>query len=446
MTTGLSGQSNPIIGIYPDDHVPPSPSTNFNWTEAPTTGSGYGTPPDEYALLKFGFTKPLTSRHTLTEAGWETTEYKLMRCTGVIGQVVTIVYTSSDPTPTVYTWLVTLVAGIDPLLGYRVATINNSNFVSAEPTPAYPADYSALLAANMVATSPLGDLAGFKLYMSTSPQAIGSLGAEIYEYMYSDTPGEGEVSKIITATATTVTFQYAAENRTFDSKEMYFAITHIDDEFPTANESAPDLGVYGTTLPGQAHLDGWTLDLSNPADPFVKLIVDDITTGGYNPHLDELMGALDYSTRGGYDIFRKELTQLDFTDGYYEPLDDNSATIVDTQLLAGSVVMVINSAMRQAWQVSCETNGEVDISDAYLVSGSRTGINYNNYTTEEFYLYQGTINILTDSIIPLTSDPTPVKQYLTDKNGYFIDDVIVAGTNYGYTITSVDTEMDYGKS
>lgn len=450
MTIGSSGQSSPIIGLYPEDYVAPQASTNFVLREAP--GLRTSDSPDELALLKFRFTKPTKNKHVVSSSLTPPqTDFKVLRITGVAGDTVTVIYNDGAATPETYTWEVALIAGTGDDAGYTTGQIDDTNLVSEEATPVGPADYSALPIINFTAESALTDLAGFRLYMSESLMTPTSYGSEIHEYLYSDSVAAGDVSKITLNSSGIVEFQFAALTSFYNGRKMYFAVTHIDNAFPAPNESEPDINVWGITIPGQQHLLDWVLDLSNPSAPKITLTLDNITDGGYNPHLKEMMGTditptQQFSENGGFDIYRKTLTQIDFTDGYYEPIDATQGQIVDSQILLGQIVCVIDAGMRQAWQVLCTTAGIVVIDDTSLISGSRSGISYlTERSSLNFTVYSGTIDTSTDSIIPYSSDPTPVKQYLTDSSEEYDDEDITVGTVYGYTAASIDTQLDYGK-
>jgi len=449
MTTGHSGLSSPIVGLYPADTSTPQPSTDFQLREFP--GVQDADVPNELALFKFQFTKPTLKVHTVSDAltpesGMATpvsTTRRLLRIPGVIGQSITVSYDDGN----VYEWITILETGTGLDEGYLVAEISDDNIETALT----PADYSVLTIADFGATSTFINYAGFRLYMSELQMTSGSFGGKIQSYYFADAAGTGDVSKITLNTTTQVEFQFAAPDTFYAGRKMYFAITHIDQTFPTPNESPGDINAWAVSKPGQPTLlNKFVLDVSDPSNAFITVNFDKITNGGYNPHLKEMMGtdidpAKIWSFNGGYDIFKHELIAINFTDGYYDGIDATQGIIYDTQILSGAILCIIDAGKGQAWQVKAVKDGEVTISDTSLINGSRTGLDYaTTRTSASFYVYQGTIDIENDSILPL-NDAMPVKQYLTDAVQEYDDTTISIGKKYGYAIMAVDTELAYGK-
>ena len=308
----------------------------------------------------------------------------------------------------------------------------------ATPVPFVFEDYDQCVLAYFSGTTVLDDLGGYNLYYKETLATQSVKGVLASDIAFDD-------SNLVNNSDGTSQYTYNAPTTYFDGRLLYWSLSAYDQRIPTPNESEADLNAYAVSFPGQAHITEFTEDLVNLT---MDLTYERITSAGANPHLDDVMNGstAQYSQRGGYDIFSKELIDLETANGFYEGIDEDNGKYVNTGIILGNIVRVVDVSTRNVWITTSTIAGEVSLNDTVLTFGT-TGINYVTGHSSVNIVAQGaTIDRDTDSVLPLddATPATPVKQYLTDfTNVYTIE--YDSPATYGTVIESVDTEIEKGK-
>jgi len=298
-------------------------------------------------------------------------------------------------------------------------------------------DYDTCLLVNFYGTVVLDDLGGYNLYHkeTIATQSIKGTKIEI----------ETDDTNLVNNNDGTSEYTFKAATTYFDGRKLYWSITAYDQRIPTPNESEGDLNAYAVSYPGQAHITTYTEDIDNLT---MQITYERITSGGLNPHLDLVMDAsvAQYSIRGGYDVFSKEMTELETANGFYEGTDKDNARYVNTGIVLGDIVRVVDTIARTVWLTNATISGEVSLNDLVLDFGT-TGLNYlTAHSSTNINGQKMTIDRDNDSVLPLNAatPATPVKQYLTDFNNVYTIEYD-SPAKYGTVIESVDTELEKGK-
>jgi len=429
---GNSGVSYPVTGLLEKDRLPPMPPTNFIVSENPSLHSKYSTFPDEYAKITFTFTAPVASEVTIWDEGdaeATPTDSRILRVNAPVGDRISVYYNDNAVIPETHIWLNVEVLDADDG-GDPIIILTNETIIEATPN----VDYSALDGTKFYGASELSDLAGFRLYMKETEQTEVNKGTMVKEYKLND-------KDLINNNDGTYTLIFRASNNWYDGRKLYFGLTAIDDTLPTPNESRGDLNAWCITIPGQAHIVSVVPDRLNRK---ITLTYDNITENGMNPYFRELMysGATpvmeQFSVKGGYDIYRTIYQSFSFSNGGYIAIDENNGRITDGQIYKGDVLFVHDRITGHAWTAYAFVDGRVDINDNNLIYGEK-GFNYNIHSTNNLTIEIAifSTNIEEDSILPLTSEATPKKQYLTDAQNIYEDSNLDL-KHYCYLIESVD--------
>ena len=283
----------------------------------------------------------------------------------------------------------------------------------------------------------LVDLSGYKLYMKTSLQTQGSLGTLVKTFTISDT-------YLTNYTDGTSQYIFYAPDDNYNGREMYFALKAYDTEMPTSNDSLADMNAYLISLPTPVNISSVVLDINaNEA----TITYGTITGSGKNPHMLVVMenNAAQYSTRGGFDIYKKDFTTLDIGKGYYLAVDANNGKIIHPDIIAGDFVLVRDTSSRHIWVGEATVNGSVDLNDNVKTFGD-AGISYlTAHSTINITCKRAAITKATDSCLPLSSDATPVKQYLTEYQNTYVVTGLENNKEYLFVAESIDGEVIYNK-
>jgi hypothetical protein len=283
----------------------------------------------------------------------------------------------------------------------------------------------------------LDDLGGYKLYMKETSQTEGSKGTLIETILANDT-------NLVNNSDGTATYTFNAPTTTYDGRLMYFALTAYDIVMPTANESTGDLNAWCITLPGQVNIASIS---QNTTTLDVTVNYSAITTGSKNPHLLSMMGnnVAPFSNNGGFDIYRKVLTTLDPNQGYYLGIDANNGKYYHPSILLNDMVEIRDNISRHIWAVKAVTAGVIDLSDADLTYGTLLVSYLTGHESINITLKRAAVSS-TDTVLPLSSDATPVKQYLTEYQNSYVVTGQEIDKSYCFVMESVDTQISYGKS
>ncbi|HNQ19532.1 MAG TPA: hypothetical protein PKI46_00565 [Bacteroidales bacterium] len=307
----------------------------------------------------------------------------------------------------------------------------------ATPVPYEFPDYQNTPLNEFTGDETLIDLWGYKLYMKTSTQTQGSLGTLVATFSKDN-------EYLINYTDGTSDYIFYAPDDSYNGREMYFALKAIDTEMPTANESLADMNAYLISLSTPVLISSVVLDTDlNEA----TITYGTVTGSGKNPHLLDVMNnnIAQYSTRGGFDIYKKAFTALDMGKGYYLAVDANNGKIIHPDILAGDFVLVRDTGSRHIWVGEATVNGSVDLNDTVKTYGDASISYLTAHSTINITAKRATIVKSTDSCLPLSSDATPVKQLLTEYSNTFTATELTANQEYLFVAESIDTEILYEK-
>jgi len=307
----------------------------------------------------------------------------------------------------------------------------------ATPVPYVFEDYDLCIISNFSGTVVLDDLGGYYLYYKETIATQSVKGTQI-EIPTND-------SNLVNNNDGTSEYTFKASTKYFDGRKLYWSLSAYDTRIPTVNESTADLNAYAVSFPGQASITTYSEDLDTLE---LEITYDNVTDLGMNPHLYDVMDdcIAQYSLRGGYDVYAKIMTELGTSNGFYEGIDANNARYVNTGILNGDIVRVVDSIARTIWLTSATIAGEVSLSDTVLSFGT-TGLDYlTAHSSTNITAQKMTIDRDNDSVLPLdeSTPSSPVKQYLTDFNSVYTITFDTPG-KYGAVIESVDTEIESGK-
>lgn len=279
------------------------------------------------------------------------------------------------------------------------------------------------------------DLGGYELYMKTSSQTQGSLGTLIKTITLAD-------ANLINYNDGSSQYTFYADDDTYNGREMYFALLAYDTTMPTANKSTADLNAYVISLPTAVEITNVSLNIDTKV---ATVNFGTITGSGKNPHMLVVMenNANQYSTRGGFDLYKGLFVALDMGKGYYLGVDANNAKIVHPDILANDFVEVRDSISRHIWVGKATVAGSVDLNDAVKTFGTALISYLTGHSTLNITAKRVTINRSTDSVLPLTSDAAPLKQYLTEYSNTFTVSNLTANAEYLFVMESIDTEITY---
>lgn len=298
-------------------------------------------------------------------------------------------------------------------------------------------DYQTESLINFSGKEPSTDIKGYKIYMKESLQTENSKGTIV------KTVTKDDAALIDYNDGTTDIIFYASDD-TLNGRNMYLGITSYDSEMPTANESAGDLNARVVSLPSAIDVVSVAVDI----DVKTALVTyGKITTGAKNPHMLEMMGnnLTEYSANGGFDIYVKAFSVLDMADGFYTAVDVNNGKVVHPSIKKDDFVEVRDSVSRHIWVAQAVVNGSVDLNDSVKTYGDAAISYLSAHKSINMTSKVAAINKNTDSVLPLTSDPTPAKQYLTEYQNTFTVTGLAANTEYCVVMESIDTQITYEK-
>jgi len=298
-------------------------------------------------------------------------------------------------------------------------------------TPYVFPDYSAISLADVDAETPLVDLGGYYLYcQAATPATQEAKGTRVVMIPHDEVTVDGARTE----------YTWDADSKVFEGDRVYFSLSAYDQEIPLPNESTAALNATTITYPGNVTITEFTED--RPALQAV-LVLDKITErgDGSNIHLLEVMNqaTAQYSTRGGYDIYLKSMTALAPGSGVYEGLTATTARFSHSEILLGDQVRVVDGLTRHEWITQSEAAGKVEFSDADLVFGDLAVDYLAGHKVENISAFRATIDRTTDSVLPLSSEATPQKQYLTDFNDSATISIPSIGL-YAIAAEAIDTE------
>jgi len=283
---------------------------------------------------------------------------------------------------------------------------------------------------------PDSELGGFRLYYSSAPIASSLIGATLEATIPKND------ARVVENTDGYWYYTWWASSASYDGRKIYWALTAYDSSVP-ANVSAPDLNAWVITYPGQASISSATSSGTSRTVTYANL-----TAGGANPHLYDMMnGAFmtQYSTDGGYDLYR--YNYLPLLGGSYVGVSTSSGRYLNSTIEIGDIVVVYDSGTGDEWSNVCAVKGQITLTDSvltYSASGSGqpySGLN-SKHLTANITAKFGRINRTTDSVLPLTAFGE--KQYLTDYQSTHVV-TLIADTDQGISIESVDTRIEAGK-
>lgn len=282
-------------------------------------------------------------------------------------------------------------------------------------------------------TQPLDDLWGYNLYYKETTASQGSKGSIAASFSVSD-------ANLVNNNDGTSDYTFNAPTTWWDGRKIYFSLSSLDQKIPSPNESDADLNAYCITIPGQVGIESFTEDINAGT---MTITYNRVTTGGMNPHLYTVMNdcAAQFSKRGGYDVYAKEMTSLSAGDGFYEPIDSTHANYRHALISVGDMVRVVDRISRHIWMTQATVAGIVPLSDSYLSYGS-TGVSYlNGHSSLNVSAHHALINPSTDSVLPLDGVD---KQYLTDFGNQWTI-TFATLSKFAVVMQSVDTELEIGK-
>ena len=280
----------------------------------------------------------------------------------------------------------------------------------------------------------LDDLAGYKIFMKETTQTQESKGTLAVQFLTND-------SKLTKYSDGSCDYEFNAPDDSYNGREMYFGLTAYDNAMPTSNESDGDLNAYAVSIPSRVNITNITVD----EDTMSSMITyDAVTTNGKNPHLLEMMGdnINQYSTNGGFDLYKKELTVLDMGKGYYAGIDANNGKLIHPDILAGDFVQVRDTVSRHIWVSKAIVNGSCDLNDTVKTYGD-AGVSYlSGHLSINVDAKRCAIDKNTDSVLPLGGE---TKQYLTEKQNTHTVTNLDDNKEYIFVMESVDTQISYSK-
>lgn len=315
--------------------------------------------------------------------------------------------------------------------------IYKKKVMTDDPTPVayeFP-DYVNTSLIEFSGNETMTDLGGYELYMKTSSQTQGSLGTLIETIPVDD-------ALLVNYNDGSAQYTFYADDDTFNGREMYFALLAYDTTMPTANKSLADLNAYVISIPTAVAISSVSLNIDTKV---ATINFGTITGSGKNPHMLVVMNnnAAQYSTRGGFDLYKALFVALDMGKGYYLGVDANNAKIVHPDILANDFVEVRDSISRHIWVGKATVNGSVDLNDTVKTFGTASISYLTGHSTLNITAKRAAISRTTSSVLPLTSDATPVKQYLTEYSNTYTVSNLTANAEYLFAMESIDTEITY---
>lgn len=304
------------------------------------------------------------------------------------------------------------------------------------PVPYTFTSYNSALLTEFTSQENLDDLSGYNVYVKTSTQTQNSKGTKLTNFPTND-------ANLTNNSDGTSEYSLSLPDDTYNGKSLYFGLSAYDAEMPAYNESDADINAHVITLPSIVNVSNVVLDAGART---ATITYSAVTTGGKNPHLLDMMGnnIAQYSINGGFDLYKCEFAALDMGQGYYLGIDANNAKIIHPDILAGDFIEVRDSSSRNIWVNQATVNGSVDLNESVKTYGAvysyLTGHSSLNITAK-----RATVNKSTDSVLPLTTGESPVKQYLTEYQNTHVVENLEANKEYLFVMESVDTQIVYEK-